>query len=150
MKSYVCLVVILVAVLGDSAAFSQNASPPQILTSDLSRRTVTQENVIQATFMVIDPDTVTEVRINDKKEKITKGGIVVVNKTLFLTDTETLVEIVAKDVRGSRRKKSYLIIYEEQMLRPFLVSPLLLPAPRIEKADTIKLLMPALPIPPVK
>ena len=150
MKNYLCLMLSALVVLGHAPAFSQGGSPPQILTSDLSRRTVTQDNLIKATFMVIDPDIVTEVRVNNKKEKITSGGIVVVNKTISLSNTETLVEVVASDRRGATRKKSYLIIYEEQMLGPFLISPLLLPAPQIRKADTIKLLTPALPAPPVK
>lgn len=112
-------------------------TPPQILTSDLYRRTITQLEQIDATWVFVDDREITTIRVNGAPQTITPGRLVVLQKRFELERLETLIEVEVLDASSNLRESSYLVILRESLLDPLPSQPNRIPysldAPSLEK-----------------
>lgn len=98
--------------------------PPQILTSDLPNKLQAQSEAVDVTWVFVDTDTITEVKINGEVQPITPADTVVVNKTIAVDRDQVAVVVEATDEAGNTRTKSYLIYrpgYDPEAARYFVV-----------------------------
>ncbi|MDH4225391.1 MAG: hypothetical protein OEW12_07075 [Deltaproteobacteria bacterium] len=86
-------------------------NPPQILTSDLSKENLVEESRLDVHFVFADADDIVEVTINGEKQNTIRGATVLVSKQLKFSPGSNMIEVVATDVGGNSRTKTYFVKY---------------------------------------
>jgi hypothetical protein len=89
---------------------AEEGDAPQILTSDLARRTTVDQPRLTVDFVILDTDKVTEVTINGEKQKITPADTVTVRKEFVFDKAQTRIEVTATDEKGNTRTLAYLVL----------------------------------------
>ncbi len=90
-------------------AEEERNDPPEILTSELALRTLLESKRLEATFVIVDTDTITEVTIDGEPQEFEPGDTVVISKAFVFTEPETLVRVSATDETGQTRTVIYTV-----------------------------------------
>lgn len=94
-----------------TAAWGQNRSddPPEILSAELALKTVLESDRLEATFVIVDTDPITEVTIDGEVQPITPGDTVQVTRNFVFTQDVTRVKVTATDEAGHTRTVVYTV-----------------------------------------
>jgi len=93
-----------------AAPADQSGSGPQILTADLLLRQEVRADKIVANWAIVGSNPIQSITINGEAQTFAPGDTVAVTKELILKIAQTLVTVVATDVKGEKRELSYLIV----------------------------------------
>ncbi len=85
------------------------ANPPEILTSDLTLKTLLDSNRIEANFVIVDDDEVVEVTINGEIQSFEPGDTVLIVKELVFSEEVSEVVVTAKDAAGHSKTVTYTV-----------------------------------------
>ena len=94
-------------------SFKKNEAP-QILTSDLARKQVVRQPSLVVSFVIVDDDKIETVMINGVSQRFKASNTVVILKKFIFQLGKNLVEVVAIDEKGNRRRKKFLVGYKNE------------------------------------
>ena len=84
-------------------------NPPEVLTSDLSLKTVLESNRVQVDFVIVDDDKVVEVTINGEPQTFEPAETVLLTKVLEFGQEASQVVVSAKDEAGNTKTVTYTV-----------------------------------------
>jgi len=84
-------------------------APPQILTSDLTRKQVLKKPEKVVSFIIVDDDMITEVIINGESLDFEADTTLSFTRKFIFKPGKTIISVIAIDERGNKREKSFLI-----------------------------------------
>lgn len=84
-------------------------NPPEVLTSELTLKTLLESETLQVNFVVVDSDQVTEVTINGEQQVFEPADTVMITKEFTFTEDVSQVEVVAKDEQGNSKRVIYTV-----------------------------------------
>lgn len=85
-------------------------NPPQVLTSELANTTLLESERLEVNFVIVDTDTITEVRIDGKVQPITPGDTVLITRTFEFKQDVTQLQVSATDEKGHTRTVNYTVL----------------------------------------
>ncbi len=93
----------------------EDMSAPQILTTDLIRKQKISKPEKIISFVVVDESSISEILINGVPQIFERADTVVINKKFIFEPGKTIVEVIAVDVSGNSRKKTFLVGLGEEV-----------------------------------
>ncbi len=116
LKAILCAVLVLAGVVLLGAPLSaqteaeDSGQGPQILTSDLARRQTVEKETLTASFLFVDEQPIVDIRINGDPQKFTQDTSVIISKQFDNRKEQQVIEVVATNLSGKTRQKSFLVL----------------------------------------
>jgi len=86
---------------------------PQILTSDLARKQEVEEKKMTVSFVIIDSNKIKSILIDGENQSFEPSDTLEVVKEFEFEPGLNQIEVVAIDMSGNQRKRSYLVVYNQ-------------------------------------
>jgi hypothetical protein len=107
------LLLVLALLLSGTVAWAQEKSEqdaPEILTSELTLKTLLETDRLEVTFVIVDTDNITEVKIDGQTQAITPGDTVQITRNFVFKQDVTRVTVSATDEKGNTREVVYTVL----------------------------------------
>ena len=109
-KRWSLLLALVLACVAAPAWAQSDDNPPQVLTSELANTTLLESDRLEVNFVIVDTDTITEVRIDGKVQPITPSDTVLISRTFEFKQDVTRVQVSATDEKGHTRTVTYTVL----------------------------------------
>jgi hypothetical protein len=83
--------------------------PPEVLSSELTLKTLLETDRLDVTFVIVDSDNVTRVTIDGEPQTFEPADTVVIGKRFVFSRPVTLVRVSAEDERGNRKSVTFTV-----------------------------------------